>query len=430
MLGKQRDGVAVAQTVARIEKDNIIAFRVEQRLVHCIVKTLVGLADEAYAVRRFVLLDVLFHKRKCPVFRTAIHDEVLNAGIVLQGNALQSTFEGRLCVVCDGCYGEERFHLCLIEFDVLLCDVCLIICGSGFEESVLSEVVTEDITYAGSQVVGLSIACHVAVLQVVYHFGYASDVETHTRCAATHGFGNGVGQVVLQAWRDENIDGIVELRHHLLAHGAEMCGFDAVGQGDLLGILAHDDEMQIGILEFLQCLGKIVHALSLVCYLLAAEENELLVGRKGERFPCLLHVGWAEEVGGDAVVDVVDLLSRHCFLCLKGYPFAAPYKGWMRAMVHLVFANVVAVWQCSAEKWAVSAFLFCAVASVMTYTKVGPFVVKRPDDALSAAHDFAHFIERNHALVNPMQVYDVGFLELWCGGDADSGVGDVCLPEA
>ena len=83
-----------------------------------------------------------------------------------------------------------------------------------------------------------------------------------------------------------------------------------------------------------------------------------------------------------------------------------------------------------AETGAVQAFLFGAVASVVAHAKVGPFVVKRPDNALSAAHDFAHFIERNHALVNPMQVYDVGFLELRCGGDADAGVGDVCLPES
>ena len=75
------------------------------------------------------------------------------------------------------------------------------------------------------------------------------------------------------------------------------------------------------------------------------------------------------------------------------------------------------------------AFLLLAFASIMTHAQIGPFVVQRPDDSLPAAHNFAHFIERKHTLVDPMEVYDVGFLELFRACNADAEICDVCLPE-
>ena len=44
------------------------------------------------------------------VFGAAVDDKMLDAGIVLRGDALQGSFEGRFCVVCYGCYGKERLH--------------------------------------------------------------------------------------------------------------------------------------------------------------------------------------------------------------------------------------------------------------------------------------------------------------------------------
>ena len=52
-----------------------------------------------------------------------------------------------------------------------------------------------------------------------------------------------------------------------------------------------------------------------------------------------------------------------------------------------------------------------------------------PDHALAAAHNFAHSIERNHALVDPVEVDDVCLLEGCGAGYVDACIGDVHLPE-
>ncbi len=107
-----------------------------------------------------------------------------------------------------------------------------------------TEVVAEDVAYAGCKVGSIAIACHITVLQVVYHLGYAAYVEAYAGCAATHGFGDGVGQVVLQAGREEDIGSIVELWHHLFADRAKAGGSNTLGQGYLLCILAHNHQME------------------------------------------------------------------------------------------------------------------------------------------------------------------------------------------
>ena len=84
----------------------------------------------------------------------------------------------------------------------------------------------------------------------------------------------------------------------------------------------------------------------------------------------------------------------------------------------------------TAEKRALPALFLLAFTSVMTYAQVGPFVVQSPNDALPAVHNFAHFIERKHALTHPMKVYDVRLLKLWCVGYADAEVCDVRLPKS
>ena len=59
------------------------------------------------------------------------------------------------------------------------------------------------------QIIGGLVFRHISVRQVVYHFGDSSDVEAYAGCAASHGFHNGVWQIVLQGWRNEQIYGTV-----------------------------------------------------------------------------------------------------------------------------------------------------------------------------------------------------------------------------
>ena len=109
----------------------------------------------------------------------------------------------------------------------------------------ISQVVAKDETYARSQVGSISVVCHVTIPKMVYHLRYASNVETYARCAATHCLSNGVGQIVLQTWCEESIDGVVDLWHQMLANGAETSDANAVGQRDLFSILAYNDQMKV-----------------------------------------------------------------------------------------------------------------------------------------------------------------------------------------
>ena len=65
----------------------------------------------------------------------------------------------------------------------------------------------------------------------------------------------------------------------------------------------------------------------------------------------------------------------------------------------------------------------------MADAEVRPFVVQRPNDPLAAAHNLVYPVEREHPLIDPMQVDDVCLLELAGAGDVDACVGNVCLPK-
>ena len=56
-----------------------------------------------------------------------------------------------------------------------------------------------------------------------------------------------------------------------------------------------------------------------------------------------------------------------------------------------------------------------------------PEVVHRPHDRLSRTQDFTDVLQREHALVDPGEMYDVGLLELAQLRDVAAGVGEVYL---
>ena len=53
-----------------------------------------------------------------------------------------------------------------------------------------------------------------------------------------------------------------------------------------------------------------------------------------------------------------------------------------------------------------------------------PHVVQRPDDRFGALEYLLQVAERQHALVDPVEVDDVGLTECPCAGDVETGVGD------
>ena len=65
----------------------------------------------------------------------------------------------------------------------------------------------------------------------------------------------------------------------------------------------------------------------------------------------------------------------------------------------------------------------------MTDTKVGPFIVERPHNTLTATHDFIQSFERKHPLIDPVQMDDVCLLEFLGMGDVYARIGNVRLPK-
>lgn len=235
---------------------------------------------------------------------------------------------------------KRGFMLCLIEFDVLLCYVCLAVCIGSLVMCCFSHVMAKDEAYAFCQVCSILIASYIAITEVVNHLGDASDVETYARCAATHGLGNRIGQVVLQAWRDENIGSAVEFGHHLFADRAKPEGFNAVGQGYLLRVFAHDDELQVVSLKLLEGFDEEGDALALVGYLLTAEEEQSLVFGKSKGLAGLQHVDGMEEGSGNTIVDVLNAFFWQCLSCLFGNPVATTNKDGVPALVHRTLARI------------------------------------------------------------------------------------------
>ena len=109
-LGEGRDGISAVQAVSCIEEDDVVACCGKQSLVHGVVESVVGFADEAYVMPCLILLNVSLHEGERMVRGAAVDDKMLDAGIVLRGNALQGAFEDLFGIVSDGCYGKEGLH--------------------------------------------------------------------------------------------------------------------------------------------------------------------------------------------------------------------------------------------------------------------------------------------------------------------------------
>ena len=67
------------------------------------------------------------------------------------------------------------------------------------------------VSYAFCQIFRRLILRHISIRPVVYHFGNSSDVEAYAGRAASQRFHDGVGQIVLQGGRNEQVNGTVNL---------------------------------------------------------------------------------------------------------------------------------------------------------------------------------------------------------------------------
>ena len=120
-----RNGVGAVQAVSGIEEDDVVACSILQRLVHSIVESAVGFADETYVVASLILFDIALYEGKRMIGGAAVDDEMLYSGVVLRCDTPERTAKGCFRIVGDCCYGEERLHglfriiLSLLRYNVI-----------------------------------------------------------------------------------------------------------------------------------------------------------------------------------------------------------------------------------------------------------------------------------------------------------------------
>ena len=290
------------------------------------------------------------------------------------------------------------------------------------------------------QVLGILVAGHIAVLQVVYHLGDAAHVESHARGAARHRLHDGVGQVFLQGGGDKHIDGIVEL--YYLPGVAHVVDGENVGveyRPDFFCLTTHHDDAylsgDVGVLSVDEVDGfdQIVESLAFVGDALATEQQQVLVGWQCELLARLLAVAGAENVGVDGVGDAGDRVSpsEQGGTCQIGNPSAASHKrdGCILVDALLLEKNLSGhVGDGAAvHLGAVVALLavFRAVVGVVTHAREIPLVVHRDDHGLARMEYLVEVGQGEKSLVHPMQMDDVGLGKLVAPCHVSASVGNI-----
>ena len=170
---------------------------------------------------------------------------------------------------------------------------------------------------------------------MVYHLGYAADVESHAGHSAGHSLHDGVGKVLGERRQHEHVGCVVGIAELLaVADIAQWICFEAHSGGYLLGMTAHhhhgsiSGKLGMGCGELVAGSLKIVHTLVAVGGSLCGEEYQPLVGRQSEALSGLILVAGAEQVCVDGVgnsryVLPFEQLAAPCF---GGKPPAAGYE--------------------------------------------------------------------------------------------------------
>ena len=206
---------------------------------------------------------------------------------------------------------------------------------------------------------------------------------------------------------------------------------------------AHDDEacvlayLRMLLLPFPASLDEIVHALVHVGHALRGKEYQSSVGGKPQSSSGFGLVGRGEEAGVDGVGYGAGLLSLQepALACFALQPVAARYKGDASAGEHALLASPGGVGEVvaavSGQIGAVGAVALEPLTpqGEVAYRRGGPDVVHRPYHRLSRVEYLADILQREHALVYPVQMDDVCLLEFGQLCDVGACVGGVYLPQ-
>ena len=208
---------------------------------------------------------------------------------------------------------------------------------------------------------------------------------------------------------------------------------------DLLGMTAQDKDGGTGeVVQQTAGLDEIAHALVLVGDTLGCKEDVLAVKGQAETPTRLLTVATMIDVGVDGVGDAGDLLSlkQGTGFRLAFKPSAAGDVVDVLTFEHPLFlvpdAGGEVVVGASARKQAAVVTDGSEVSAAegdVTERCSRPDVVHRPDHGFARAQNLADGADGEHALIDPMEVDDVGLLELRQAGDVRTGIGKVDLKE-
>ena len=185
--------------------------------------------------------------------------------------------------------------------------------------------------------------------------------------------------------------------------------------------------------DVLTSLGQVAETLTLVGNALGTEENQLFVSRQIVVTPSLKLVHRGENAGIDGIGDVGDGVAlRQCTLaCQIGHPAAATHKSDVPALIHgpLAVKNPPCQVPLTLQHRATLAPspILLTHARIVADASEIPLVVQGHHHRLATGKDAFQVIERQESLVDPMQMDDIGLLELVHRGDVGARIGDIHL---
>ena len=211
-------------------------------------------------------------------------------------------------------------------------------------------------------------------------------------------------------------------RQHALGVGAELAEdhqLYAVGQG------------REAVLHYPQSLNQVAEALADVEQIGRAEHDEFLVERQAQLAAALVAVERVIEARVDGVGYVEDglVLQQRAARGHGAEPAAAGHGRQVGLGVDGALAGKDGRRDVGgvrlAQERTVPAVLveFEAAAGIVASAREGPHVVQRPDHGLAEGKELGQAVERQVALVDPVQVDDVGLLHLGVPRQAAPHVG-------
>src|SRR5574344_1066469 len=197
-------------------------------------------------------------------------------------------------------------------------------------------------------------------------------------------------------------------------------------------------KLRILICQNIQSIYKIFHAFSFICYFLRNEQNNFLIQRKsGSSFRlCLIYRMIQIGINRIRYVRYLLVCQQRTFPCFATQPFATSHKEYVCIIVQLLFflkylcrqiMGGTAVRQILAM---MALRLIClTVVCVMTYTRSRPKIMHCPNHRFTTLDNIVYTPYLKKSLINPIQVYNIGFLKFTQTSYIKTGIGYIDLEQ-